>query len=81
MSTTDPKSAAAEAYLASIRQAAERGERDRAVGLLQHLTALDADYGPAWEELGTLLLAAGRKEEALTAFEKAAKAPHALPPR
>jgi GT2 family glycosyltransferase/Flp pilus assembly protein TadD len=77
--STDFKPAAAEIYLANIRQVAERGERDRAIGLLQNLTTLDTEYGPAWEEMGTLLLAAGRKEEALTAFEKAAKAPQRTP--
>lgn len=69
----------AAAYLSKCRQVAERGERERAVELLQHLTALDPEFGPAWEELGVQLQSAGRKEEALAAYEKATKTSHREP--
>jgi GT2 family glycosyltransferase len=61
----------AAAYLTRARQLAEKGDREKATTLLQHLTALDPGYGPAWDDLGTLLAAAGKKEEALACYEKA----------
>ncbi len=64
----------ANVYFNHARQLAARGERDQAIGVLQHLTALEPEFGFAWDDLGTLLNAAGKKEEALAAYEKAMKA-------
>ena len=74
-----PPAAVGEAYLLKARQLSERGERDGAIGILQHLTALEPEFGAAWEDLGVLLAASGRKDEALPCFEKAIQTVHRTP--
>ena len=66
-------------YLTHARQLAARGDRDPAIRILEHLTALEPELGFAWDDLGTLLNAMGKKEEALAAYEKAMKARHRDP--
>src|SRR5262245_32771774 len=74
-----PATPAAQAYLTRARQLAEKGQRDQATALLQHLTALEPEYGFAWDDLAMLLAAAGKKQEALAAYEKAIRTLHRDP--
>jgi Flp pilus assembly protein TadD len=44
------------------------GDHDRAIGHLQHAVAMDRQYSAAWKALGRALTAAGREDEARSAF-------------